>query len=87
MMSIYHARIPHASDPSQAFAVLVQLLFSVDNLDFNRSLDHVECFAGQMSVTKGEWAETRYCLVFFMFALFDSPLGKWTMQGNEYLGG
>lgn len=37
---------------------MVQLLFAVDKLDFTKSIDHVECFAGTMSVTKGEWAET-----------------------------
>ena len=43
---------------AQVFATLVHLLFSVDNLKFDKMIDHVETFAGQMSVTKAEWDVT-----------------------------
>ena len=36
---------------------LVKLLFMNPSLDWNRPGDHVELFAGTMSVTRGEWQE------------------------------
>ena len=44
---------------AQVFATLVSLLFQVENLDFSKPIDHFECFSGDMSVTKGEWADPR----------------------------
>jgi len=48
---------------AQVFATVIQLLFAVDKLNFDKCLDHVETFAGAMSVTKAEWLETRMYLV------------------------
>ena len=42
----------------QVFATLVALLFQVEGLDWSKPTDHFECFAGDMSVTKAEWADT-----------------------------
>ena len=36
---------------------LVKLLFMNPSLHWNRPGDHVELFAGTMSVTRGEWQE------------------------------
>ena len=43
---------------AQVFATLVHLLFSVENLNFDKMIDHVETFAGQMSCTRAEWSVT-----------------------------
>ncbi|CAK9039939.1 unnamed protein product [Durusdinium trenchii] len=37
------------------FAQLVSLIFAVDGLDWSSPGQHVETFAGAMSVTRGEW--------------------------------
>lgn len=47
--------------PAKVFAVLVSLLFSVENLNFNTPLDHFEAFSGDMSVTRAEWADAGHC--------------------------
>lgn len=47
--------------PAKVLAVLVSLLFSVENLNFNVPLDHFEAFSGDMAVTRGEWADPRHC--------------------------
>lgn len=47
------------SPPAKVFAILVTLLFAVDNLDFSKPLDHFEAFSGDMSVTRAEWADAR----------------------------
>ena len=61
----------HRFWPTKVFATLVQLLFAVDKLDFSKSIDHVECFAGTMSVTKGEWGEASHSLVPTAFPIFN----------------
>lgn len=43
---------------AKVFATLVTLLFQVENLSWDRPFDHFECFAGDMSVTQAEWADT-----------------------------
>lgn len=54
-----HVYVSHISHDAQVFATMVSLLFQIPGLDFTSSLDHFECFSGEMSVTKGEWGETR----------------------------
>lgn len=44
--------------------MMVALLFSIDGLCWDTPTDHVELFAGKMSVTKGEWAEGRRAVPF-----------------------
>ena len=44
--------------------MMVALLFSIDGLSWDTPTDHVELFAGKMSVTRGEWAEGRTAVPF-----------------------
>lgn len=39
---------------AQVICTLVSLIFSIQGLNFNDPTDHVETFAGKMSVTRGE---------------------------------
>ncbi|CAL1129927.1 unnamed protein product [Cladocopium goreaui] len=47
-----------------AIATLVTLLFAVPGLDWSSPGDHLECFSGQMEVTKAEWAAGRSAMPF-----------------------
>ena len=38
---------------------MVALLFQVDGLDWSKPSDHFECFAGDMAVTRAEWADIK----------------------------
>ena len=42
---------------AKVFAQLVSLIFAVDGLDWSSPGQHVETFAGAMSVTRGEWQD------------------------------
>lgn len=55
---------------SQVFATVISLLFQVQDLDFTKPDDHVELFAGEMSVTKGEIND--FWLAFILYRLSKS---------------
>lgn len=46
----------------QAVATLVSLLMALPGLDWDRPIEHLECFSGDMSVTKAEWQARCPCV-------------------------
>ena len=45
------------SRPCKVILALVAMMFSNNSLNFNSPIDHLELFAGECSISKGEWKD------------------------------
>ena len=70
-----HGKKPHpypsissTSFDLEVLATLVNLMFAIPCLQWDRPIDHFETFSGDMEVTKNEWLEGKGCsFVFHMY--------------------
>ena len=62
----YEVYLSGCNRPSQVVFTLVSLVFSVDALDWSSPSDHVETFAGQMSISRGEWQDRKLIVSIFL---------------------